>query len=972
MSQTLLLIDASNWIFRAYHALPPLTAPDKTPTGAVYGFGNMLKRLHKEHPAERIAVVFDASGESFRNQIFADYKANRSDTPEDLKPQFALVQQMVAAQGLPLLVVPDVEADDVIGTLAKAGEAAGMEVLIVSGDKDMAQLVNERVSLLDTMKNRRMGPAGVVEKFGVTPAQIIDYLALMGDAVDNIPGVPGVGPKTAAKLLGEHHTLEGVMSAAGEVKGKLGENLRAALDVLPMCRALATIKCDVVLPLALDALVKQAEDKAALKALYLRLGFNRWADEVGDSSVATASVQTPATPTEPSHSREGRNPGVVDEATAAQTAELDSRLPAPQKIEAFSGDPGRGNDEVVEPALKTQSILVIDEPAFADLLARLEAADLICFDTETDSIASNQCGLVGLAFAVEQGEGWYVPVAHNYLGVPDQLPMAEVLARVKPILENPQKKKIAQHGKFDCNVLVRHGISVQGFAYDTMLESYVLDAGGNRHDMDTLAEKYLGVKTISFADVAGKGKSQISFNQVSLDKAAEYSAEDADITLRLHHALYPKLTEVPSLQKVFEQLEMPLVPVLAAMEQTGVKIDAPLLATISAELALRMADYVKQAYEAAGGEFNIGSPKQLQTILYEQLKLPVLGKTPKGDPSTAEDVLEDLASHHPLPRLILDWRGLSKLRSTYTESLPLEINPKTGRIHTSYHQAVAATGRLSSQDPNLQNIPVRNAEGRRIRQAFVAEPGNLLCSIDYSQIELRLMAHFSGDAKLVEAFQTGKDIHQATAAEVFGLPLDEVTGDQRRAAKAINFGLIYGISSFGLAKQLGIGRSEAQATIDRFFTRYPGVKRYMDGTKAAAKSSGYVETLFGRRLYLPNIASKNQAMRSYAERTAINAPLQGTAADLIKLAMIDLHRWLTTEAPQVKMTMQVHDELVFEGPAALLPALAPQLAEQMVRVLHRSGSGSDRPSPLVIPLVADYGLGSNWDAAHTATGHASA
>ena len=946
--QTLLLIDASNWIFRAYHALPPLTAPDKTPTGAVYGFGNMLKRLHKEYPAERIAVVFDASGTSFRNQIFADYKANRRETPPDLIPQFALVQQMVATQGLPLLVVPGVEADDVIGTLAKAGEAAGMEVLIVSGDKDMAQLVNERVNLLDTMKNRRMGPPGVVEKFGVTPAQIIDYLALMGDAVDNIPGVPGVGPKTAAKLLSEHGTLEAVMAAAGEVKGKLGENLRAALHTLPMCRELATIKCDVVLPLALNALVKQPEDKAALAALYVRLGFNRWAEELGGFPAApAAALPLPA---------EAAAPPV-------QTPDF-VVLPHPYPS---SGETG---GEEVKTAAKTRGILVIDEVTFADMLAKLEAADLICFDTETDSIASNQCGLVGLAFAVREGEGWYVPVAHNYLGVPDQLPMAEVLARIKSILENPAKKKIAQHGKFDCNVLVRHGINVQGFAYDTMLESYVLDAAGNRHDMDTLAEKYLGVTTISFADVAGKGKSQITFNQVSLDKAAEYSAEDADITLRLHHALYPRLAELPALLKVFEQLEMPLVPVLARMEQTGVKIDAVLLGTISAELARRMDEYVKQAYEAAGGEFNIGSPKQLQTILYEQLKLPVLGKTPKGDPSTAEDVLEDLASHHPLPRLILDWRGLSKLRSTYTESLPLEINPKTGRIHTSYHQAVAATGRLSSQDPNLQNIPVRNVEGRRIRQAFVAETGKLLCSIDYSQIELRLMAHFSGDAKLVEAFQTGKDIHQATAAEVFGLPLEEVGSDQRRAAKAINFGLIYGISSFGLAKQLGIGRSEAQATIDRFFTRYPGVKQYMDGTKALAKSRGYVETLFGRRLYLPNIGSKNQAMRSYAERTAINAPLQGTAADLIKLAMIDLHAWLATRAPQVMMTMQVHDELVFEGPENLMPELAPQLAEQMVRVLHLPSG--NRPSPLAVPLVADFGLGLNWDAAHTASGHASA
>ena len=940
MSNVLLLIDASNWLFRAYHALPPLTNARGEPTGAIYGFANMLKRLHREHDTARIAVVFDASGTSFRNEIFADYKANRSETPEDLKAQFAPILEMIKAQGLPLLMVADVEADDVIGTLAKQGEAEGLEVLIVSGDKDMAQLVNQRVSLLDTMKNRRMDPAGVLEKFGVRPDQIIDYLALMGDAVDNIPGVPGVGPKTAAKLLSEHGTLEAVMAIAGEVKGKLGENLRGALATLPMCRELATIKCDVVLPLTLDALKKQPDDRAALAALYTRLGFNRWVEELG---------------------------GAVPPPVAQQPAAASNIASEP------AASPAQDETAALPPSLKSTAELVIDEVAFAAMLSALEAAELICFDTETDSIASNQCGLVGLAFAVEPGHGWYVPVAHNYLGVPAQLPMAEVLMRVKPLLENPAKKKVAQHGKFDCNVLVRHGISVRGLAYDTMLESYVLDAAGNRHDMDTLAEKYLGVKTISFAEVAGKGKSQITFNQVSLDKAAEYSAEDADITLRLHHTLYPRLAAVPSLQQLFECLEMPLVPVLAKMEQTGVKVDAALLGTISAELAIRMGEYVKQAYEAAGGEFNIGSPKQLQTILYEQLKLPVLGKTPKGDPSTAEDVLEDLASHHPLPRLILDWRGLSKLRSTYTESLPLQINPKTNRIHTSYHQAVAATGRLSSQDPNLQNIPVRNVEGRRIRQAFVAESGNLLCSIDYSQIELRLMAHFSGDTKLVEAFQTGKDIHQATAAEVFGLPLEEVSGDQRRAAKAINFGLIYGISSFGLAKQLGIGRSEAQATIDRFFTRYPGVKRYMDDTKALAKTRGYVETLFGRRLYLPNIASKNQGLRSYAERTAINAPLQGTAADLIKLAMIDLQDWLSREAPDVMMTMQVHDELVFEGPAERLTGLSATLAEKMVRVLHTPARpGGLRPPPLSVPLVADFGLGLNWDAAHSATGHASA
>lgn len=938
---TLLLIDASNWLFRAYHALPPLTSPSGQPTGAVFGFGNMLKRLAREVPSERIAVVFDASSESFRNEIYPEYKANRSETPEDLKAQFPAVLELIKGLGLPLLMEPNVEADDVIGTLAKQGEANGMQVLIVTGDKDMAQLVNERVHLLDTMKNRRMDPAGVVEKFGVPPEKIIDYLALMGDAVDNIPGVPGVGEKTAAKLLNEHGSLDGVMAAAPTVKGKLGENLRGALETLPMCRVLATIKCDVEVSIPLAELRRQPEDKAALLPLYRRLGFGRWADEIASAVGETA-------------------PAPVAVAQAGDSPQSEATAAAPSAIAAGTEVP---------PEKKTDARLVVDEAGFAELLAALEAAPLICFDTETDSLESNRARLVGLAFAVEAGAGWYLPLAHDYLGAPPQLPATDVLARLKPLLEDPAKPKVGQHAKFDCNVLALHGIIVRGLAYDTMLESYVLDATGNRHDMDTLAAKYLGHTTIKFEDVAGKGKNQITFNQVALDKAAEYSAEDADITLRLHQALHPKLAETPSLQRIFETLEMPLVPVLATMEQTGVKIDAPMLAKISAELAQRMVELQAEAFAAAGQEFNLGSPKQLQELLYGKLALPVLAKTPKGDPSTAEDVLEDLAAQHPLPRLILDWRSVQKLRSTYTETLPLQINPRTGRIHTSYHQAVAATGRLSSQDPNLQNIPVRNAEGRRIRHAFVSEPGNLLCSIDYSQIELRLMAHFSGDAKLVEAFKTGKDIHQATAAEVFGLALDAVSSDQRRAAKAINFGLIYGMSSWGLAKQLAIGRNEAQDYIDRFFARYPGVKQFMDGTKAKAKQTGYVETLFGRRLYLPNINSKNQGLRSYAERTAINAPLQGTAADLIKAAMIDLHAFIAGEAPELKMIMQVHDELVFEAPAQKMTELAPELARRMVRVLHE---GVDRPSSLAVPLVADYGLGDNWETAHTPSGHASA
>jgi DNA polymerase I len=945
-TETLLLIDASNWLFRAYHALPPLTNARGEPTGAVYGFGNMLKRLAKEHPGERIAVVFDHSGRSFRNDLYPAYKANRSETPEDLSAQFPAVLELVRGLGLPLILHPEVEADDVIGTLARQGADAGMEVLIVTGDKDMAQLVTPQVHLLDTMKNRRMDPAGVVEKFGVGPQQIIDYLALMGDAVDNIPGVPGVGEKTAAKLLNEYGSLDAVMVHASQVKGKLGENLRGALDLLPLCRQLATIGCAVPLEVSLNDLRRRAPDIDALATLYRRLGFNRWADELG----ATASPPASAT------------------STTAPSAHAGDVHRAQSENAGFEATPAAAADATAA-RRATEATLVLDEPALAAMLAALQAAELVCFDTETDSLDSHQCKLVGLAFAIEAGRGWYVPLAHDYLGAPAQLPLATVLARVKPILENPAQKKLAQHGKFDCNVLVRYGIAVQGYAYDTMLESYVLDAGGNRHDMDTLAAKHLGHKTIAFSDVTGKGKTQITFNQVDVQKAAEYSAEDADITLRLHQVLYPRLLATPSLDRVFETLEMPLVPVLADMEQTGVKVNAPLLATISAELAHRMDDFVQRAYAAAGQQFNIGSPKQLGEILYGKLGLPVLGKTPKGEPSTAEDVLEELAEQHALPRLILDWRGLSKLRSTYTETLPAQINPRTGRIHTSYHQAVAATGRLSSHDPNLQNIPVRNAEGRRIRQAFIAEPGRQLVSIDYSQIELRLMAHFSGDAKLVEAFRTGLDIHQATAAEVFGLTLDAVGSEQRRAAKAINFGLIYGISSFGLARQLGIGRNEAQATMDRFFERYPGVRNFMERTKAEARRLGYVETLFGRRLYLPNINARNPAQRGGAERIAINAPLQGTAADLIKAAMIDLHGWLANNAPGVKMTMQVHDELVFEGPEEVMQSLAHTLAQQMVGVLQTGRA--DRPAPLSVPLVADFGLGSDWDTAHTTTGHAS-
>jgi DNA polymerase-1 len=926
----LILIDGSSWLFRAYHALPPLTNSKSEPTGAVYGMGNMLKRLVKDYAPERIAVIFDAPGKNFRHDWYPEYKANRTETPEDLSAQYAPIVEMIEGMGLPVISIPAVEADDVIGTLARQAAEAGERVLIVTGDKDMAQLVDERVALLDTMKNLRMDAAGVVEKFGVPPERIVDYLALTGDTSDNIPGVPGVGPKTAAKWLAEHGTLDAVMAGADAVKGKAGENLRASLHFLPLSRRLATIRCDLELPVALDSLRPQAADRDKLIALYRRLEFHRWVDELSGAA--------------PADSKPALGPSSYGAAAVADSA----------------ADAQPDAQEALPPSAPTNAIAVLDEAAFAAMLEKLAAADLICFDTETDSLDSNQANLVGLAFAVEVGSGWYVPLAHDYLGAPAQLDRTQVLARLKPLLEDPARPKLAQHAKFDMNVLARHGVQVRGLRHDTMLQSYVLDAAGNRHDMDTLAQKYLNHTTISFTDIAGKGKNQLTFNQVAVDKAAEYSAEDADVTLRLHYALYPRVEALAPLKKVYETIEMPLVPVLAAIEQRGVKVDVGLLRTISAELATRMEEYVQRAYEEAGGEFNLGSPKQLGAILYEKLQLPVLGKTPKGEPSTAEDVLEELAAQHPLPRLILDWRALQKLRSTYTELLPQAVNPRTGRIHTSYHQAVAATGRLSSSDPNLQNIPIRTAEGRRIREAFVAEPGNLLLAIDYSQIELRLMAHFSGDPRLQHAFVSGQDIHQATAAEVFGLPLDQVGADQRRAAKAINFGLIYGMSAFGLARQLAIPRGEAQDYITRFFGRYPGVKHFMDTTRIRAKEAGYVETLFGRRLYLKDINSRNQGLRQYAERTAINAPLQGTAADLIKLAMLDLARYLAETAPRVQMIMQVHDELVFEGPEAALREIAPKLADRMCRI-----------APLAVPLVADWGVGTQWDAAHSGTGHAS-
>lgn len=894
----LILIDGSSWLYRAFHALPPLTNAQGEPTGAIYGMTNMLRKLLREYSGENIAVIFDPRGKTFRNDLYTQYKANRPPTPADLSVQFEGVSDIVRALGIPLLQVGGVEADDVIGTLARRASKAGRRVLIVTSDKDMAQLVNDDIQLLDTMQNKLTDNAAVHKKFGVGPESIIDYLALMGDASDNIPGVAKVGPKTAVKWLLQYGSLDGIVAHADEIGGKVGENLRAALAELPVYKNLTTIRCDLELDMGVEDLVRGATQSDALRALYQRFGFKAWLSD-------------------------------LDEAGQA----------APAQIPAASRD--------------VTYHTVLDAAALDKLVAALEQAELICVDTETDALSSMQSGLVGLSFAVVPFEAWYVPVAHDYPGAPDQLKRDAVLAKLKPVLEDPDKPKLGQHIKYDINVLARHGVNVQGADFDTMLESYVLDSTATRHDMDSLAQKYLGRGTTKFSDVAGKGAKQLSFNQVGLEEAAPYAAEDTDITLQLHQHLYAQLIKDAPLKKLFETVEMPLMPVLAEIEHTGVLIDTDFLRKLSQEMGARMVELENGAYEQAGGKFNLGSPAQLKAILFEQLELPVLRKTPKGAPSTAEDVLVELTDKHPLPQMILDWRELSKLRSTYTDRLPEQVNPQTGRVHTSYHQAVAATGRLSSSNPNLQNIPVRSGTGRRIREAFIAPPGRKLLAVDYSQIELRIMAHYSGDEGLVKAFKEGRDVHQATAAEVFDAQLDDVTSEQRRAAKAINFGLMYGMSAFGLARQLKVSRGEADAYIEKFFHRYPGVRRFMDNTRKQAAEQGYVETLYGRRLYLPEINARNAQRRQYAERTAINAPLQGTAADLIKLAMIDIHAWLRAQSSPARMIMQVHDELVFEVPADQAEKLAAAFAQRMCAVAE-----------LAVPLLAAAGVGDNWEQAH--------
>ncbi len=889
----LILIDGSSWLYRAYHVLPPLTNGAGEPTGAIYGMTNMLRKFLREYAAERIVVVFDPPGPTFRNELFADYKANRPPVPEELSAQFDGIIAVIKALGLPLLQVPGVEADDVIGTLAT--RATG-EVLIVTSDKDMAQLVNARVNLLDTMQDKRTDVERVHAKFGVGPECITDYLALMGDSSDNIPGVDKVGPKTAAKWINEYGSLQGVIDNAGAIGGKVAGNLRAVLDQLPLYQDLATIRCDLDLDGADAVLDRTPLDAVALAALYRQYEFYRFLEEIDEAAPGTN--------------------------------------PAPEPVE-------------------TQYHTVLDDSGLDTLIARLEAADLICVDSETDALSAMQSGLVGLSFAVDAHEAWYVPLAHDYMGAPEQLGLHTALARLKPVLENPALPKVGQHLKYDINVLKRHGIELAGADHDTMLQSYVLNSTATRHDMDSLAQKYLERATTKFVDVAGKGKKQLTFNQIALEIATPYAAEDADITLQLHHRLYGRLTETERLRQLYHDIEMPLMPVLADIEANGVLVDRALLGRISTELAERMIDMEKRAFAAAGSEFNLGSPAQLKDILFDTLELPVLRKTPKGVPSTAEDVLRDLADRHELPALIVEWRELSKLRSTYAEKLPGQINPVTGRIHTSYHQAVAATGRLSSSDPNLQNIPIRTESGRRIREAFIAPEGHQLVAVDYSQIELRIMAHLSGDEVLLKAFNENRDIHAATAAEVFDTPLETVSTDQRRAAKAINFGLMYGMSAFGLAKQIGATREQAGAYIERVFQRFAGVRRFMDDTRAAAKAQGYVETLYGRRLYLPEINASNGMRRQAAERTAINAPLQGTAADLIKKAMIDVAAWLAQTGEPARMIMQVHDELIFEVPTAQAERLASVLSSRMCAI-----------AILDVPLLADAGVGPNWEQAH--------
>lgn len=890
--KTLYLVDGSGYLFRAYHALPSLSTAAGEPTGAIYGVANMLRKLLSDYNPDHVAVIFDARGPTFRDELFEQYKATRPPMPEDLAAQVEPLKELVSAMGLPLLEVAGVEADDVIGTLVGRARRDGFDVVVSTSDKDLAQLVDDHVTLVNTMSDSKLDPEGVERKFGVPPERIVDYLALVGDSSDNIPGVPKVGPKTAAKWLNEYGSLDAIVAHAGDIKGKVGESLREHLEQLELSRQLATIRTDAEVEEKPSDLTLGEPDEKQLAGLLQRHEFNSWLKQLDAGPEPAANA-----------------PDNVEYETVTTKDDLDAWL------------------------------------------KRLEKAGSFAFDIETTSLEYMDAELVGVSFAVEPGHAAYVPVAHDYPGAPKQLDRGDVLKALKPLLEDPSVAKIGQHFKYDMNVLDRYGVRVEGLKHDTMLASYVLNSTATRHDMDSLALKYLGHQCIRFEDVAGKGAKQLTFNQVALAEAAPYAAEDADITLRLHEHLWPELKGDDRLRSVYEEIEIPLVPVLSRMELTGVLVDVDRLKRQSKKLAGRMADLEEKAYESAGRRFNLGSPKQLQQILFEEQGIPALRKTPKGQPSTAEDVLEELAAReYELPRLILDYRAMAKLKSTYTDRLPERINARTGRVHTSYHQAVAATGRLSSSDPNLQNIPVRSEEGRRIRQAFVAPAGRVLLAADYSQIELRIMAHLSGDEGLLKAFRDGEDIHRATAAEVFG---GEVTGEQRRAAKAINFGLIYGMSAWGLSRQLGIERDEAQGYVDRYFERYPGVKAYMESTRKRAREQGYVETVFGRRLYLPDIRAGNANRRQAAERAAINAPMQGTAADIIKRAMLAMHEWLKGREDEIRMIMQVHDELIFEVQRQAVGAVSKAIRARM-----------EGAAELSIPLDVDIGSGENWDEAH--------
>ncbi|PXX69561.1 DNA polymerase I [Pseudomonas sp. LAMO17WK12:I8] len=915
MSQApLVLVDGSSYLYRAFHALPPLTTSKGMPTGAVKGVLNMLKSLRKQYPDSLFAVVFDAKGGTFRDAMFAEYKANRPSMPDDLRVQVEPLHASVRALGYPLLCVEGVEADDVIGTLARSSAAQGRPVIISTGDKDMAQLVDGHITLVNTMTGSVLDVAGVHEKFGVGPEHIIDFLALMGDKVDNIPGVPGVGEKTAVGLLTGiggglsdlYANLDKVPALAIRGAKTLPAKLQEHRDAAFLSYELATIKVDVPLDVEVDALVCGEPDREALLALYTEMEFKSWVAEVQRDAAKAGDDVAPV------------------EAPAAKA----------------------------EPRYET----ILDQARFDAWLEKLRQAPLFAFDTETTGLDAQQAQLVGLSFAVEPHEAAYVPLAHDYEGAPAQLDREAVLLALKPLLEDPAKAKVGQNAKYDINILANGSpaIDMRGVAYDTMLESYVLNSTATRHDMDSLAQKYLDHTTIAFEDIAGKGAKQLTFNQIHLDKAGPYAAEDADITLRLHHALQARLAQTPSVQPVLMDIEMPLVPVLAKIERQGALVDAALLQVQSGELGVKMAELEQRAYELAGEEFNLGSPKQLGSILYDKLGMPVLSKTAKGQPSTAEAVLDELAVQgYPLPEVLMQYRSLSKLKSTYTDKLPGQINPRTGRIHTSYQQAVAATGRLSSSDPNLQNIPIRTAEGRRIRQAFIASPGYKLLAADYSQIELRIMAHLAKDEGLLHAFRNDLDVHRATAAEVFGVALEDVTTDQRRKAKAINFGLIYGMSAFGLAKQIGVDRKQSQDYIDRYFARYPGVLAYMERTRAQAAEQGFVETLFGRRLYLPDINAKNPALRKGAERTAINAPMQGTAADIIKRAMVNVDNWLSESGLDARVILQVHDELVLEVREDLVQQVKDEIRQHM-----------SKAAELDVPLLVEAGIGANWDEAH--------